>query len=70
MTDAEISVGHVRGDLLVTRRDKLDAVTRLIERIEHADIAVTANAEHVRNTVGDQVFRYQFGALHAWHRFT
>jgi hypothetical protein len=31
---------------------------------------VTANAEHVRNTVGDQVFRYQLGALHAWHRFT
>jgi hypothetical protein len=31
---------------------------------------VPANAEYVRNTVGDQVFGYQLGALHAWHRFT
>ena len=54
-------------DLLVARRNELDAVARLVERIEHADIAVAANAEHVRNIVGDQIVRDQLGALRAWH---
>ena len=44
---AKIGVRHVGGDLLVARRDQLDAVARVIERIEHADVAVAANAEHV-----------------------
>src|SRR5579884_903855 len=58
----------MRCDLLMTRRDELDAVARLIERIEHADVAVAANAEHVGNVVGNQVFCNEFGALHACHR--
>jgi hypothetical protein len=54
-------------DLLVARRDELDAVARLVERIEHADIAVAANAEDIRNIVGDQIVGDQLGALHPWH---
>ena len=68
VADAEIGVRHVRGDLLVARRDQLDAVARLVERIEHADIAVAANAEDIGNIVVDQIFGDQFGALHPWHR--
>ena len=55
----------MRGDLLVTRRDKLDAVARLVQRIEHADIAVPANAEDIRNVVRNQIFGNELGALHA-----
>ena len=55
-------------DLLVARRNQLDAVARLVQRIEHADIAVAANAEHIGNIVFDQIFGDQLGALHPWHR--
>jgi hypothetical protein len=48
---AEIGIRHVRGDLLVARRDELDPVARAVERIQHADIAVPADAEHVRDLV-------------------
>ena len=64
---AEIAVRHVRCHLLVARRDHLDAIARVIERIEHADVAVPANAEHVGDLVLDQVFRDQLGTLHARH---
>ena len=67
MAHAEIGVRHVRGDLLVARRDKLDAVARGVKRIEHADIAMPANAEDIGNIVGDQIFGDQLGALHPWH---
>ncbi len=64
---AEIRVRHVRGDLLVTRRDQLDPVARAVERIQHADIAVPADAEHVRDLVPHQMLGDQVGALHPWH---
>ena len=64
---AEIGIRHVRGDLLVARRDELDPVARAVERIEHADIAVPADAEHVRDLVPHQMLRDQVGTLHPWH---
>ena len=64
---AEIGVRHVGGDLLVARRDQLDPVARAVERVEHADIAVPADAEHVRNLVPDQMLRDQVGTLHPRH---
>jgi hypothetical protein len=67
MTDTEIGVRHVGRDLLVARRDQLDLVAGAIERVEHADIAVAANAEHVGNLVPDQMLGDQVGALHPWH---
>ena len=54
-------------DLLVARRNELDAVARLVERIEHADIAVAANAEDIGNIVVDQIFGNELGALHSRH---
>ena len=57
----------MRGDLLVARRNQRDAVARLIERVEHADIAVPADAEDIGNVVGDQIFGDQLGALHSRH---
>ena len=67
MFHAEIGVRHVGGHLLVARRNQLDAVARLIERVEHADIAVATDAEDIRNVVGDQVLGNQLGALHPRH---
>ena len=65
--DAEIGVRHVRGNLLVAGRNQRDAVARLIERIEHPDIAVATNAEHVGNIAGNQIFGNELGALHSRH---
>ena len=64
---AEVGVGHVRGHLLVARRDQLDAVARGVKRVEHADIAVAADAEHVGDFAVDQIFGDEVGALHASH---
>ena len=61
---AEIGVGHMRGNLLVAGRYQLDPVARLVERIEHTDIAVPANSEHIRNLAGDEIFGDEIGALH------
>src|ERR1700675_3627823 len=67
MFTPEISVRHMRRDLLMTRRDQCDAVARLIKRIEHPDIAVSANAEDIRDIVGNEIFGNQFRALHSRH---
>ena len=64
---AEVGVRHVRCDLLVARRDQLDAVAGVVERVEHADVAVPADAEHVGDLVLDQVFGDQLSTLHARH---
>src|SRR5262249_55640362 len=53
--------------LFVARGDKLDAIAGLIERIEHANVAMAADAEHIGDLVGDQVFRDQLSALHPRH---
>ena len=47
---------------------ELDAVARVVERVEHADVAMPADAEHVGDLVLDQVLRDQLGTLHARHR--
>src|SRR5690348_12355193 len=67
MPHAEIGIRHVRCDLLVTRRDECDAVTRLVEGVEDSDVAVTAQAEHVRNFAIDKIFRDDLGTLHPRH---
>ena len=67
VADAEIGIRHMRGDLLVARRDELDPVARAVEGIEQPDIAVPADAEHVGNLVVDQVLGDQIGALHPRH---
>jgi hypothetical protein len=64
---AEIGIRHVRRHLLMPRRDHLDAVARGVERVEHADVAVPADAEHVGDLVLDQVFGDQLATLHARH---
>ena len=50
MRDAEEAVGHVCGGLLVAWRDQLDLVASFIEGIEQTDVAVPADAEHVRES--------------------
>jgi hypothetical protein len=57
----------VRRNLLVAGRDHLDAVARVVERVEHADVAMPADAEHVGDLVLDQILRDQLGTLHARH---
>src|SRR6266540_1970682 len=57
----------MRSDLLVARRDELDLVAHVIKRVEQPDIAVTADAEHVRDLVLDQVLGNQIGTLHPRH---
>ena len=64
---AKVGVRHVAGDLLVARRDELDAVARVVEAIEHTDVAVPADPEHVRDFVADQVLGDDLGTLHAGH---
>src|SRR4029077_3037816 len=64
---AEISIRHVCGDLLVTRRYQCDAVARLIERIKHPHIAVSADAEDIRDIAGNEIFGNQLRALHSRH---
>ena len=36
----------------------------LVQRVEHADVAVAADAEHVRHLLLDQVLGDQLAALH------
>ncbi len=64
---AEIGVRHVTGDLLVARRDQLDPIAGVIKRVEHADVAVAANPEHIGNTASDQVLGDKLGTLHSRH---
>src|SRR5262249_37451447 len=52
---------------LVARGNELDAIAGVVERIEHADVAMPADAKHIGNLVGDQVFRDQLCALHPRH---
>ena len=60
---AEVAVGHVRGGLLVARRDQFDLVAHLVQRIEQADVAVATDAEDVRHLFINEEFGDQFAAL-------
>jgi len=65
---AEVGIRHVRRHLLVARRDQLDAIAGLVERVEHADVAMPADAEHIRDLALDQILGDQLGTLHPRHR--
>ena len=59
-------VGHVRGALLVHGRQHTDLVAGLDERVEERRVAVPRNAEHVRDTLVDEVLSdcLSSGVLH------
>ena len=65
--DAEEAIGHMRGGLLVARRDQPDPVAPLVERVEQADVAVSADAEHVGNLLVDQEVGDDVAALAHCH---
>ena len=65
--DAKVSVSHVAGGLLVARRDQLDLVLPLPQRVEQPDIAVSADTEDVRHPFLNQEIGDQISAFHAWH---
>ena len=44
-----------------------DLIARAVERIEHPDIAVPADAEDMLDPLADQEFRDQLPALHPRH---
>src|SRR6516162_2099361 len=67
MAHAEISVGHVRGYLLVAGRNQFDLLTRAIKRVEQPHVAVSANSEHIGDLLFDKVLGDDFGALHSRH---
>jgi hypothetical protein len=67
VADAEIGIGHVAGGLLVARRDQGDPVARVVQRIEQPDIAVPADAEHVRHLLVHEELGDQLSALHHRH---
>ena len=67
VADPEIGVGHVPGGLLVADRDHADLVAALVQRIQHADVAVAAEPDDVRHVLCDQEIRDQLAALHVWH---
>ena len=53
--DAVIDVRHEAGDALVMHRDGFQFVRSLIQRVDELDIAVTAEAEHLRHLFLDQI---------------
>src|SRR4051812_44516395 len=63
MLDPEIAIRHVRRDLFMAWRDQLDVRARVIQCVEHADIAVAANPEHVWDLFFHQKLGDEFCAL-------
>ena len=61
--NAVIDVGHEAGDALVMHRDGLELVGTLIQRVDELDIAVTAQAEHLRHFFLDQVVDNDLGPI-------
>ena len=52
---AVIDVGHEAGDAFVMHRDRLDVRRALVQRVDELDIAVAAQAEHLRHFLLDQI---------------
>ena len=50
--------------LLVPWRYKLNFVANLVERIQHADVAVAADTKDIRYLLLDQIFCDEFATLH------
>ena len=65
--DAEVGVGHVAGALLVARRDELQLVLHVVERVEDADVAVAADAEDVGHLLLHQVLGDELATFHVGH---
>ena len=61
--DTVIDVGHEAGDALMVHRDGLDLVGTLIERVDELDVAVAAEAEHLRHLLLDQIVDNDLGAI-------
>ena len=61
--DAVIDVGHEAGDALVMHRDGLDVVRSLVQRVDELDIAVAAQAEHLRHLFLDQIVDDDLGTI-------
>ena len=58
-----IDVRHEAGDALVMHRDGFELVSTFIQRIDELDIAVTAQAEHLRNFFLDQIVDDNLGTI-------
>ena len=61
--DAVIHVGHEAGDALVMHRDGLDVGRAFVKRVDELDVAVAAQAEHLRHLLLDQVVDDDLGAV-------
>ncbi len=67
--DAVVDVGHEAGDGLVVDGDGLDVVRALVQRVDEADIAVPAQAEHVRHLLAHEIVDDHLTAVEhvPWH---
>ena len=68
---AVVNVGHEAGDALVMHRDGLDVGRALVQRVDELDVAVAAQAEHLRHLLLDQIVDDDLGAVEhvTRHRF-
>ena len=58
-----IDVGHEAGDALMVHRNRLEFVGALVQGIDKLDVAVAAEAEHLRHFLLDQVVDDDLGAI-------
>ena len=58
-----IDIRHEAGDALVMHRDGLELVGTLVQRVDELDIAVTAQAEHLRHFFLDQIVDDNLGPV-------
>ena len=56
-----VGLGHVRGAAVLTRDDELDRVARVVERVEHGEIALARNAERGVDAVHLQLVDQDLG---------
>ena len=60
---AVVDVRHEAGDALMVHRDRLDVARSLEQRVDELDVAVTAQAEDVRNLLPDQIVDNDLGSV-------
>ncbi len=61
--NAVIDVGHEAGDALMVHRDGLEFVCAFVQRVDELDIAVAAQAEHLRHFLLDQIVDNDLGTV-------
>ena len=61
--NAVVDIGHEAGDALVMHRDGLELVGALIQRVDELDVAVAAEAEHLRHFFLDQIIDDDLGPI-------